>query len=245
MQIEKVYKVYENVLNMVRKQAIILTSGGLDSSVLAYYAKKKYKKIKLLFFDYNQKARKEEIFCVKLLAKKLKCKLEIINLRWLGKISTSLINTNKKTGKEELIKWYVPCRNSLFIIAGLAFAESEFIRNKIESDILLGIKYEGEIRFKDTTPEFLRDINKLTKHTQKGNFEIKAHFINKDKEDIIELSKRLGVNLEYTYSCYLGGGFAEINGKRIPIHCGKCAGCKARQKGFYFSNVRDISVYKS
>jgi 7-cyano-7-deazaguanine synthase len=179
---------------------------------------------------------------VKLLAKKLKAKLKIIDMRWLGKISTSLINKGEG-GKREIIKWYVPCRNSIFILAALAHAESNFIKTGKKSDIFLGVKYEGELRFKDTSPEFLKAINKLAKFTQKGRFKIKAPFINKDKEDIIELASKLGVNLEDTYSCYLGGGFAKINGKKIPIHCGSCGGCKARKKGFRFSHVKDPSIY--
>jgi 7-cyano-7-deazaguanine synthase len=225
-----------------KRNAIVLASGGLDSFVLAHYLKNKLKNIKLLFFDYGQRCLEEELYCVKLLAEKLKCKLKIIDLKWLGGISTSFINRGRG-GKEEIIKWYVPCRNSIFILAALAHAESEFISKKIKQDIYIGIKYEGEMRFKDTTPKFLRDINKLARHAQKGSFEIKAPFLNKDKEDVIELAVELGVNLEDTYSCYLGAGFAKINNKKIPMHCGKCAGCLGRKKGFKFSNTSDPSIY--
>jgi len=228
------------------RQAIILASGGLDSSVLASYISKKLKrKIKLLFFDYGQKAIKEELFCVKLLAKKLNCKLNVIDLKWLGKVSTSLINTNKKTGKNEIIKWYVPFRNSFFILAGLAFSESDFISKKKKSDVFIGIKYEGQLRFKDTSKEFIEEINKLARFSQKGNFKILAPFVNKDKEDLVELAEKMKIKLEETYSCYLGAGFAKINSKKIPVHCGKCAGCKARKKGFRFSNVKDLGIYKN
>lgn len=227
------------------KNAIILASGGLDSSVLVNYVKEKQKrKIILLFFDYGQRCLNEELFCVKLLAKKLKAKLKIIEMRWLGRISTSLINKGGG-GKEEIIKWYVPFRNSVFIIAALAHAESEFINKKKKSDVYLGIKYEGELSFNDTKPEFLRDINNLAKHAQKGNFKILAPFINKDKEEIIEMGKEIGVKFEDTYSCYLGRGFVRMNNKKIPVHCGKCAGCLARKKGFNFCHVKDFSLYKN
>lgn len=228
----------------MRKQTILLASGGLDSSVLAFYLKKRLRKrIKMIFFDYGQKALKEEMFCVKNLAEKLKSELKIIDLRWLGKISTSLINKGKNS-KEEIIKWYVPFRNSLFLVSALSIAESEFIKKGTESYIFIGIKYEGQLRFKDTSKEFLIEINKLAEFSQKGRFKIMAPFINKDKEEIIELGKELGVSSEETYSCYLGGGFTKVNGKKIPVHCGKCAGCKARKKGFRFSNIKDISLYK-
>lgn len=231
------------------KQAIILTSGGLDSYVTSFYVKKskKYGKIKILFFNYGQKCLRQEEFCVKKLAREIKAELKIIDLKWLGKISTSLINKNKKTGKEEIIKWYVPCRNTIFLISALAYAESDFLKSKekIKSDIFLGIKHEGEISFNDTKPIFLQKVNELIKVcVQRGKYKIIAPFINKDKENIIDLVSKLNLKLKKTYSCYIGAGFKKRKGEIIPVHCGKCAGCKARKKGFKFSNVRDPSFYR-
>ncbi len=235
--------------------AILLISGGLDSVVLAYYLKKikKIKNLKFVFLDYNQKSLKEELFCVKKTAKKLNVKLKIIDVKWLGKISTSLIN--KKTGKkglekikekEELISWYVPCRNSIFLLIGLAIAESELISKRKKSDVYIGIKFEGELQFKDTTPKFLKQMNKTAKLcTQKGNIKFIAPFLKSDKENLIKLSSKLKIYLKNTYSCYIGGGFNKIKNEIIPIHCGICSGCKARKKSFKFSNTKDPSVYKN
>ncbi len=229
-------------------QAILLASGGLDSFVTAHYIKKKLgKDVKILFFNYGQQCLKEELFCLRKLAKQLKAKLKIIKLKWLGDISTSLINKGKG-GKEEIINWYVPCRNSIFILSALAHAESEFLSKNKKSDIYVGIKYEGDLSFNDTTPEFIKKINELAKKAvQKGEYKIKAPFIKKDKEDIIEIGRKLGVNFLDTYSCYIGKGFKNIKrkgkSKKIPLHCGKCAGCLARKKGFKFSEIKDNSLY--
>ncbi len=216
-------------------KAIILASGGLDSSILAYWIKKKQeiKDIELIFFDYNQKCLQEELFCVQKLAETLNAKLNIIELPWLNDISTSIINKERERENDEEIKnWYVPCRNTIFLTIALAYAESEFIKIKKKSDIYIGIKYEGDLQFNDTTPEFVESINKLSKNaTQFGDYKIKAPFLNKEKEELINLAKELGVDLSLTYSCYIGGGFEQ--GK--PIHCGKCAGCLARKKGFRFA----------
>jgi len=231
--------------------AIILCSGGLDSVVLAHYLKKikDIKNLKLIFLDYNQKSLNEELFCVKKAAEELNADLKIIDVKWLGKISTSLINKNideneiKKINEEEaLISWYVPCRNSLFLLIGLAVAESEFISKKEKYDIYLGIKYEGELQFKDTTPEFLEQMNKTAEFcTQDGNYKFIAPFLNKDKEELVELAKKLNIDLKNTYSCYIGKGFEN----EIPVHCGICGGCKSRKKGFRFSDVEDISIYQN
>lgn len=229
--------------------AIILCSGGLDSVVLAHYLKKiqKIENLKLIFLNYNQKSLNEELFCVKKAAKELNADLKIIDVKWLGKISTSLINKNIDENeiknineKEEIISWYVPCRNSLFLLIGLAIAESEFISKNEKYDIYLGIKYEGELQFKDTTPEFLEQMNKTAEFcTQDGNYKFIAPFLNKDKEELIKIAEELGVDLKSTYSCYIGKGFEN----EIPVHCGICGGCKSRKKGFKFSDVRDVSVY--
>lgn len=231
------------------KGAIILISGGLDSVVLAHYLKKieKIKDIKLLFIDYGQKAFKEELFCVKKTARKLKSELKMIDNKWLGEVSTSLINKKSKKSeiikikeKDELISWYVPCRNSLFLLTGLALAEAEFISENKEYDVYMGIKYEGKLRFKDTTPEFIGRMNEITKFcTQKGKFRFIAPFLNKDKEEVIGLANKLKVNLNETYSCYLGNNFK----RNFPIHCGICGGCKSRKKAFKFSEIKDPTEY--
>ncbi len=230
--------------------AILLISGGLDSVTLAYYLKrqKKFENIKIIFIDYNQKCFEEELFCVKKCAENLKAKLKIIDAKWLGKISNSLIN--KKSSEEEIrnikeneeiISWYVPCRNALFLLIGLSFAEAELISTGQKYDVYIGIKNEGELKFKDTTPEFLEKMNNLVGFcTQESNLKFKAPFLEKEKEEIIEIAKELKVPLEETYSCYIGGGFE----KEIPIHCGICGGCNARKKGFKFSGNDDPTRYK-
>ena len=233
------------------QNAIILCSGGLDSVVLSYCLKKveKIDKLKIVFLDYGQKSLEQEMFCVENLAEDLDAELKVIDVKWLGEISTSLIN--KKTDEyklenikegNELISWYVPCRNALFLLIGLALAESEFISKNEKYDIYLGIKYEGELQFKDSTPEFLEQMNKTAEFcTQDGGFRFIAPFLNKDKEEVIELGAELGVDFKKTYSCYVGGGFKE----RVPVHCGICGGCKSRKKGFKFSGVEDVSRYKN
>jgi len=229
--------------------AIVLCSGGLDSIVLAHYLKKikKIHNLNLIFLDYGQKPLEEELFCVKKTAKDLNARLKVISLKWLGKISTSFINKKVSREKikkikenEELISWYVPCRNALFLLIGLAFAESEFISKKKKYDIYLGIKYEGELRFRDTTPKFIKQMNKIIQFcTQRGDYKFFAPFLNKDKEELIKLANKLNIDLKNTYSCYIGKGFK----KGTLIHCGICGGCKSRKKAFKFSNIQDPSSY--
>ena len=221
------------------ENVIVLASGGLDSYVLTHWLKKQSKKITIFFIDYNQKPLKPELGAVRKLARETNSKLEIIKLKWLGKISTSLINKkNKAKTKDEIINWYVPFRNSIFINLALALAESIYIKTKKKNDIYLGIKYEGlkSQRFKDTTPEFLRQMNKLADFSEQTKFKILAPFLNKDKEEIVELGNKMNLKLENSFSCYIGN---------LNSHCGVCAGCLARKKAFKFSKsqIKDTTRY--
>ena len=223
---------------------MVLCSGGLDSVVVAYSIKNKYRKLKLLFFDYGQRALKEEEKCVREISKKLNSDFEKIKLPWLGKISTAMLNREgefKSTiekdleKKEDLLTWWVPCRNSIFLINALAFAESEFLKNKERYDIIIGLKNEGEVHFKDTTERFIKKINNLVKDaTNDGDYEIIAPLIKLDKPEVIKLGEKLKIPFELTYSCYIENG-----------HCGKCLNCMLRKKGFYWAGVKDPTKYST
>lgn len=237
------------------KNAIILCSGGFDSVITSYYVKQKinHGNLILLFFDYNQRPLKQELFCVQKTAKALNAELRIIKLPWLGELSTSIINKNKEfrqttdetlkdieKSKQEIQNWYVPARNTIFLASALALAESLFIRTKRIYDIYTGLKNEGQICYKDTTPEFLGSINNLTKYaTDKGDYKIIAPFIDADKDELIKIAKQLKVPLEFTYSCYIENEFKN----NILLHCGKCLNCVLRKKAFYWAAEKDPTTY--
>ncbi|HLD15007.1 MAG TPA: 7-cyano-7-deazaguanine synthase [Candidatus Nanoarchaeia archaeon] len=241
----------------MQKNAIIVISGGLDSSTVAYYVKKKlnYSNLEFLFFDYGQRTLKQEEFCVNQIAKQLKAKVKTINLRWLGEISPALLNkidakipktTKKDLGniekeKEKIRKWWVPCRNSLFTFAALAHAESYYLRKKKRYDIFMGIREEGRVPMKDCTPTFLKIINlAANQSTLDEGYKILAPLMKMDKEDVVNLGNKLKIDWRNTYSCYNGG---EFKGK-VPVHCGYCANCMLRKMAFYWSNKKDTSIYE-
>ena len=227
------------------KNGIVLCSGGIDSVTTAYYAKNKlrYKKMIILFFNYNQKSLERERECSKQCAKKIGAEFQEISLGWLGNISQSLINKKGivkkldrkqlKDTKKESDKYYVPCRNTVFLVYALALAESLYVKNKERYDILVGFKNEGKESFPDATPEFVKKMNELAEISTKG-FKIIAPLIEKDKEDIILIGKGLGVDFRRTHSC-------NVQNK----HCGKCLASMLRKEGFYWANVKDTTNYES
>jgi len=228
------------------KSAIILCSGGLDSVVAAHYVKKrlKYDKIIILFFDYGQRTLKQEKKAARLCANDLDAKFVEIRLGFLGKISASLINSKQKANKisrkqlrdtkKEADNYYVPCRNTIFISNALALADAAFVDKKRVYDIFLGFKSEGSESYPDTTKEFVKQMNKLGAIGCSKKFKIIAPLISKDKDDVIRLGQKLGVNLPATYSCYIGAG---------SLHCGYCLNCRLRQEAFFWANIRDKTEY--
>ncbi len=227
------------------KNAIVLCSGGLDSVVTAHYIKKglKYERLKILFFNYGQRALKQERNSSKRCAKNIGAEFIELDLSELGKISHSLINKKGKIRKlsnkdlkntsKENEKFYVPCRNLIFLSYAFSLAESLYIDNKERYDLFVGFKCEGKESYPDTTKEFVESMNKISKVSTKG-FKIYAPFIEKDKEEIIALGTKLGINFKETLSCY-----SPIGNK----HCGFCLACVLRKAGFYWANIKDNTDY--
>lgn len=221
------------------KQAIVLCSGGVDSVTTAFYVKKKldYEKIKVLFFNYAQKSLEREREYSKKCAEDIGAEFNEIQLAWLGEISNSLINKeggvkkleeeDLKNTKEESKKWYVPCRNLVFLSSAFSLAESMG-----GADIFVGFKFDAEGGYPDTTKDFVEKMNSVAKVCE-NEIKVIAPLIEKDKEDIIQLGKELGVNLKCTYSCYVG----ELK------HCGTCLACQLRKAGFKWSGVEDTTEY--
>ncbi|MEK6760746.1 MAG: 7-cyano-7-deazaguanine synthase [Nanoarchaeota archaeon] len=226
--------------------AIILCSGGIDSVTTSYYVKKvlKYNKIKTIFFNYGQKSLFSERKFSKECSKNIGSEFIEINLNWLAKISNSLINKNGeykklnlsdlKNTKKESEKFYVPCRNIIFLVHAMALAESLSIKNEIDYNIFIGFKNDGKESYPDTTSEFVKEMNKLSKISCSTKINIFAPLIKKDKEDIILLGKNLGVDFRKTFTCYI----------EKKEHCGTCLACRLRQEGFYWSNLKDPTKYQ-
>ena len=242
------------------KNAIGLISGGVDSVTTAYYVSKVLKPEKqiLIFCDYKQRTYEYEKFCIEKISEILGAPLKLIDLRWLGDISTSVLTHPEKEigetkekdlwdpekARERILKWWDPCRNSILLLVGLAHAESLFISKQERYEVYIGIRRETPVAMKDNTPEFLEEMNRLAEQaTHHGGYTISAPLITYDKDKVVKLGEELGVPWKYTYSCYAGYGFRVVDGEKLPVHCGACSNCKRRKLAFIESGVRDTSVY--
>lgn len=225
-----------------------------------YYVNKvlKPKKQLLIFCNYKQRTYDYEEFCIKKVSEHLGVPLKIIDLRWLGGISTSVLTHPEKRipetrenelwdpekARQRILRWWDPCRNAILLLVGLAHAESFFIANNERYDVFIGIRRETPVAMKDNTPEFLEEINRLGEQaTHHGGYRLLAPLIKYDKDEVIELGEKLGVPWEYTYSCYAGAGFRTVGGRKLPVHCGWCSNDKRRALAFKMAGVHDGSLY--
>jgi 7-cyano-7-deazaguanine synthase len=242
------------------KNAVGLISGGVDSVTTAYYVSNvhKPKKHVLIFCNYGQRTYDYEEFCIKKISQELKVPLKLIDMQWLGKISTSLLTHGEKPipetksediwdpekAKDRILKWWDPCRNALLLLVGLAHAESFYISDHERYEVYIGIRRETPVAMKDNTPEFLEEMNRLAEQaTHHGGYKLFAPLITYDKDKVVRLGEELGVPWTYTYSCYRGHSFRTVGGKKLPVHCGWCSNDKRRALAFKMANVHDGSLY--
>lgn len=219
------------------KKAIVVLSGGLDSSTCLYIARHEGYEVHAISFDYGQRHSKE-IECAQNLAGGLGVEHRIVKLpKPTGTALTGNGDVPEDRNLEEMSKeipiTYVPARNTLFIAYALQYAE------EIDADaIFIGVTAIDYSGYPDCRPEYIEAwqnlIDLATKKTVNGGvIELKTPLLQLYKAEIIQEGLRLGVPYENTWSCYEGGERA----------CGKCDSCKLRLKGFKEAGGTDPLLY--
>ncbi len=211
------------------KKAVILLSGGIDSTTTLYFAKKKGYKLTGLIFDYGQR-HKKEIGFAKRIAKfnKIKCYLEKIDISWTN---SSLTNPKIRVPKNRSLKGfaipstYVAGRNIIFLSYAGSLAETIGAKR-----IFIGAHIQDYSGYPDCRPEFLKSFERaLNKGLKTSGIEIKAPLLKMNKKEIIKLGLKLNVPFEYTWSCY--------SGQKNP--CCECDSCRFRIEAFRELGIRD------
>ena len=218
-------------------KALILCSGGLDSTTLLHYISKElnYKEIYVLSFNYGQKHIKElekANWQCKTLGVKKHFIVDLSFLQTILSQTSSLIQGDipvpklEDLNEEELLQpsTYVPNRNMLLLSIASAYAESLGIHN-----IFYGSQAQDDYSYWDCTTDFLDKINKVLKLNRKDSISIRAPFVNKTKSEIIALGNKLNVDYSQTWTCYLGSKNA----------CLECPSCVERNNAFSKNNLLD------
>ncbi len=220
------------------KRAIILFSGGLDSSTCLAIAENEGYECYALSFSYGQK-HSSELEAAKRIVKSSNIKQhKIINLDLASFGGSALTDDDIEVptgGTEGIPSTYVPARNTVFLSIALAWAEV------LEADaIFAGVNAVDYSGYPDCRPEYINAFQTMadlaTKAGIEGNgVQLKTPLIDLTKVQIIQKGLSLGVDYSQTVSCYQ----ADENGAA----CGECDSCIIRAKAFEDANVGDPTIY--
>jgi 7-cyano-7-deazaguanine synthase len=230
-------------MNSRQRKAVILLSGGLDSSTVLAIARSRGFQCCCLSFRYGQK-QDIELQRASAIAKAMHAEEHLVLRLDLAAIGGSALTSSLEVPKDrevaemdsEIPVTYVPGRNIIFLSHALAWAEV-----MKANDIFLGINAVDYSGYPDCRPDFLsafeRAANLGTKAGSTGNpFKLHAPLIELSKKEIIELGIRLGVDYSITHSCYDPAG---------EFSCGRCDACVLRLKGFREAGIEDPVLYVS
>lgn len=218
----------------MQKSAVVLHSGGQDSTTCLAWALKKFKKVELVSFDYGQR-HKAEIRAAKTIAGKLNTKHTILKLPILKELTKNALTDKSvkvKAGKKGgLPSTFVDGRNAMFLTVAAIFAKQKGI-----SDIVTGVCQTDYSGYPDCRADFIKSMQKTLQLAMEYPFKIHTPLMNLTKAQTVELMDKLGKLdlLKYTHTCYEG----------MKPACGKCPACKLRLKGFKEYGIDDLIYYR-
>lgn len=229
------------------QKAVVILSGGLDSTTCMGIAHERGYELFPLTFDYGQRSR-AELESAKAVARFYRCEAEhqVIDVRFLGQFGGSALTDEAldvpltageagEAGSEEDIPiTYVPGRNLMFLSMAASYAEA------IGAEaIFIGVNDVDYSGYPDCRPQFIAQFAALLQSSTKVGAEgkpitVEAPIISLSKADIIRTGVKLGVPYHLTQSCYAGGDVA----------CGQCDSCRLRLQGFAAAGLTDPIRYK-
>ena len=225
-------------MSIKSNKALVLLSGGLDSSVVLSVCQDKGYDIYAISFDYGQR-HKVELEYAKFQATFFNCiSHEVFKMEFYGGSAlTDDIKVPKNRDSHSMSKdipvTYVPSRNIVFLSFASGYAECHDIDN-----IFLGVNAIDYSGYPDCRKNFIDNFEKLiNKSTKKGlegsKFKINTPLINLSKKDIIKLGHKNGVDFSKTSSCY---------SPKLKKNCGVCDSCLLRKQGFEEAGLRDPAI---
>jgi 7-cyano-7-deazaguanine synthase len=220
------------------KKAVIVLSGGLDSTTCMGIAKDEGYELYTITFHYGQRHNRE-VEQAKQVSRFYDVKdHRIVNLTFLQEIGGSALTDNdmavpKSREEEGIPSTYVPARNLIFLSLATAYAEvvgAEAIYTGVSA-----VDYSG---YPDCRPEFIESMSKTIQLATKAgstddSIRIETPLIQLSKSETIRTGIQLGVPYELTTSCYHGD----------EVACGVCDSCRLRLKGFSEAGVQDPIAY--
>ena len=226
---------------MSQKKAVILVSGGLDSTTVTAIAKAQGFECYTLSFDYGQRHRAE------LIAADRVSKAQGVSIHKTVRLDLSTIGGSALTDMSIDVPeqettgipvTYVPARNTVFLSIALGWAEVLGA-----DDIFIGVNAVDYSGYPDCRPEYIAAFERVANLATKAGVEghaMKIHtpLIDLTKADIIKLGVAHGVDYSMTVSCYQAEALT-------GAACGVCDSCRLRRKGFVEAGIDDPTLYQS
>ena len=222
-------------------KAVILLSGGLDSTVCMACAKEAGYELYPISFDYHQRHNIELESAKKVAAFYQVAKHIVIetNMNVIGGSAltdTSIDVPDGDIKSDEIPVTYVPARNFIFLSYALSYAEAIGAER-----ILIGVNALDYSGYPDCRPAFIEQFQQVANYATKAaavdkkEILIETPLLNLSKKEIVELGTKLGAPLHVSHSCYRGGEKA----------CGVCDSCQLRLKGFREAGIVDPVPYET
>lgn len=228
----------------MKREAIVLLSGGLDSTTVLAIAKDRGFECRTLSFDYGQRHRFELEAAARVAQRYGSLEHVVFRIDMTpigGSALTDSIDVPKNRDTEQMTATipvtYVPARNSVFLAIAAALAEARDIH-----DIFIGVNALDYSGYPDCRPEFIAAMEQaLTLGTACGvadaPIRLHAPLIDLSKAEIVALGTDLQVDYTTTHSCY----DPDANGTA----CGHCDSCTLRRRGFADAGLRDPTRYQT
>lgn len=220
----------------MKKESVVLLSGGLDSSVNLYAAIHETDVKLALTFDYGQRAAKKEIEVARSLCSTLKIDHQVVELPWFKELGKSALNhtdknipvgrkisiDNEAVSKATAKAVWVPNRNGLFLNIAAAYAESLGAQM-----VIPGFNREEAVSFPDNSLDFIRATRKSLGYSTATGVDVQCFTINMGKTEIVDLGKKLMVPFEKIWPCYFDK----------DLWCGECESCQRAKRAFKAGRV--------
>jgi len=225
-------------------QAVVLLSGGLDSTTVLGIALQEGFEVHALSFNYGQRHRVEleRAADIAKAAGVREHRIVRVDLTQFGGSALTAGFPVPKGGlpaEGEIPITYVPARNTVFLALALAYAETVGAR-----DIFLGVNALDYSGYPDCRPEYLQAFERMANlatrvgvESKEPWFRLHAPLMHLTKADIVRKAASLGLDLSRTVSCYDPGPAGEP--------CGQCDSCRLRTKGFAEAGIEDPAAARS
>ena len=217
----------------MKKDAVIILSGGMDSVTLLH---DQHERIALaVTFDYGSNHNKREAAFAALHCGELGIEHLVIPLDFMGKyFKSSLLDGADAIpvgdyAEENMLSTVVPFRNGIMLAIACGLAESRGLTR-----VMMANHFGDHDIYPDCREEFVKPMSEAMKAGTYAGVEVLAPYTGISKTDIARIGKRLGINYALTSSCYKGG----------EHHCGQCATCRERKAALKEAGIDDPTIYE-